>query len=201
MPRYSENARKQAMEEVRQRLMEAAMEEIAQKGYESANVNTISLAAGFAKGTIYNYFPSKKDLMLAILEQAGTAHFDFMAAQVRAENDPALRVNRFFEAGFAFVKDNPARGQVLVSTVYGTQAEFKDHLYQIYQPMFELVAREILAPGMSQGIFRQVDPVGTAVMVMTFYLGTASNVDASGTPWLNPGNVAEFVLHALRSSP
>jgi AcrR family transcriptional regulator len=36
----------------------------------SANVDAISLAAGSAKGTIYNYFPSKEELFLAVVEEA-----------------------------------------------------------------------------------------------------------------------------------
>ncbi len=198
-PRYSETDKKQAMEDVRQRLMDAATQEFAQKGYDGANVNTISLNAGFAKGTIYNYFPSKMELMFAILEESGSAHFDFIAERIREEADPILRVKRFFEAGFEFVEDDPARAQVLVSTLYGTRAEFKTPLYQVYQPMFRLVAEEILAPGIIQGVFRQMEPAGTSNMIMTFYLGTASSVDESGKPQLNSGEVAAFVLHAIRN--
>jgi len=199
-PRYSETNRRQARKEVRQRLIEAAIQEFAQNGYDGANVNTISVAAGFAKGTIYNYFPSKKELMFAILGESGSAHFDFIAEQIREEDDPILRVKCFFEAGFAFVEEDPARGQVLVSTLYGTHSEFKERLYQVYQPMFQLVAEEILAPGIVQGVFRQMDPADTSVMIMTFYLGTASSVDTSGKPWLSPGKVADFVLNAIRSN-
>ena len=198
-PRYSETDKKQAMEDVRQRLMDAATQEFAQKGYDGANVNTISLNAGFAKGTIYNYFPSKMELMFAILEESGSAHFDFIAERIREEVDPIFRIKRFFEAGFEFVEDDPARAQVLVSTLYGTHAEFKTPLYQVYQPMFRLVAEEILAPGIIQGVFRQMEPAGTSNMIMTFYLGTASSVDESGKPQLNPGEVAAFVLNAIRN--
>lgn len=199
-PRYSKSDRQQAMEEVRQRLMAAAIKEFALKGFDSANINSISLAAGFAKGTIYNYFPSKEELMFAILEESGAAHFDFIAEQIRKVEDPIGRVQRFFEAGFAFVEEDPARGQVLVSTLYGTHALFKERLYQVYQPMFQLVAEEILAPGIVRGAIRQIDPMDTSVMIMTFYLGTASNVDSSGKPWLDPGKVADFVLNAVRAN-
>jgi len=197
-PRYAETDKKQAMAGVRQLLIETAIPEFAQNGYDGANINTISLNAGFAKGTIYNYFPSKMKLMFAILEESGSAHFNFIAEQIRKVDDPVLRVKRFFEAGFAFVEEDPARAQVLVSTLYGTHAEFKVPLYQVYQPMFQLIAEEILAPGIIQGVFRQMEPASTSNMIMTFYLGTASSVDESGKPQLNPGEVAAFVLNAIR---
>jgi AcrR family transcriptional regulator len=54
----------------RARLLAAAAQEFARAGFERANVDAISLAAGFAKGTIYNYFPSKEELFLAVVEEA-----------------------------------------------------------------------------------------------------------------------------------
>lgn len=57
-------------ETTRARLLAAAAQEFARAGFERANVDAISLAAGYAKGTIYNYFPSKEELFLAVVEEA-----------------------------------------------------------------------------------------------------------------------------------
>jgi AcrR family transcriptional regulator len=59
-----------AKETTRARLLAAAAEEFARAGFERASIDAISLAAGYAKGTIYNYFPSKEDLFLAVVEEA-----------------------------------------------------------------------------------------------------------------------------------
>ena len=56
MPRPPKNTREQVLNQTRQQLLQAAAEEFAGRGYSGANINRISLAAGFAKGTIYNYF-------------------------------------------------------------------------------------------------------------------------------------------------
>lgn len=199
-PRYSEIDRIQAKADVRQRLMEAALQEFAQNGYDGANVNTISMNAGFAKGTIYNYFPSKKELMFAILEESGEVHFDFISQQIRKVDDPIRRVEQFFDAGFSFVEENPARAHVLISNLYGIDDEFKVRLNQIYLPMFQLVAEEILVPGIEQGVFRQMEVSSISRMIMTFYLGTASSVDKTGKPQLVSGEVADFVLNAIQSN-
>jgi AcrR family transcriptional regulator len=57
-------------ETTRTRLLTAAAQEFARAGFERASVDGISLAAGYAKGTIYNYFPSKEELFLAVVEEA-----------------------------------------------------------------------------------------------------------------------------------
>lgn len=55
--------------EHRQRLLDAAAAEFAAKGLEGARVDDISVSAGLAKGTIYNYFDSKVDVFRAVIEE------------------------------------------------------------------------------------------------------------------------------------
>jgi AcrR family transcriptional regulator len=61
----------EAKQETRSRLLEAAAREFGRAGFERANVDAISLDAGYAKGTIYNYFSSKEDLFVAVVDAAG----------------------------------------------------------------------------------------------------------------------------------
>jgi len=196
-PRYKDENRKKMMGETRERLVKAAVEEFAREGYERANINRITQAAGVATGTLYNYFPSKNEMMLAILSEIGTAHCAFIAEQIRQEDDFILRVERLFEAGFDFVRENHHQARVLFAMLQGTNVIFKQHLNQIYQPMFPLISGEILIPGMEQGIFQSLDPVSTTLMIMTFYLGVGSTVDENGETPLDLKEVADFVLRAL----
>jgi AcrR family transcriptional regulator len=52
------------------RLLEAAKEAFARKGYEDANVDEICRAARIAKGSFYRHFRSKEDLFFAVAESA-----------------------------------------------------------------------------------------------------------------------------------
>ncbi len=53
--------------EYRERLLAAAAEAFAENGVGGARIDDISLAAGLAKGTVYNYFDSKEDLFREVL--------------------------------------------------------------------------------------------------------------------------------------
>ena len=55
--------------EHRKRLLDAAASEFAAKGLDGARVDDISIAAGLAKGTIYNYFDSKRDVFRAVVAE------------------------------------------------------------------------------------------------------------------------------------
>ena len=54
-------------EETRARLLAAAREVFAAKGYEGAAVSDIASAAGFTKGAFYSSFPSKEALFLEVV--------------------------------------------------------------------------------------------------------------------------------------
>ena len=78
--------------------MAAAIEAFATLGYQKANINQISLSAGYSKGTIYNYFPSKRELMLALIDSIAVNHFDHIASQVREVLEADRRRARLLSA-------------------------------------------------------------------------------------------------------
>ena len=201
MPRHKDAERNQVMSETRRLLLDAATAEFAREGYDGANINRISSTAGFAKGTIYNYFPSKRALMLELIDVIATSHHQFMADQVRQEDDVARRLERFFRAGSEWIIHNLPQGRVMLTMLNGPDAEFKLRMWQGYQPMHQLIIEDILAPGMEQGVFRLEDPAPTAGLLMTLYLGIGTTVDEEGRSWLAPEWVAEFVLAGLRRRP
>jgi AcrR family transcriptional regulator len=199
MPRHKESEREGVMSETRRLLLEAATDEFARQGYDGANINRISRAAGFAKGTIYNYFPSKRALMLALIDTIAASHLWFVAGQVRQEEDPVRRLQRFFEAGFEWITENLSQGRVLITTLNGPDVEFKAHMGRAYLPMHQLVGRDILAAGVESGVFRPVDLASTAALLMTLYLGLGSTVDEQGRSRLASEQIVNFVLHGLCS--
>lgn len=53
----------------RQRLLHASLRLFREKGFENTTVAEITAAAGVAKGTFFNYFATKEDVLLALGEQ------------------------------------------------------------------------------------------------------------------------------------
>lgn len=197
MTRPKELDREHSAQKTRKVLLDAAAEAFATQGYNGANINRISNAAGFAKGTIYNHFSSKRELMRELIIEIGSEHFNYIAPHVLRESDPESRLQRFFEAGFEYVQEFYSRARVMVLTLYGSDQEFNQVMYQAYLPMFRLVREDILSPGIEAGTFRPMDLEQTANLIMTIYLGTSSTVNQSGKTWIHPKAVADFVNKAL----
>jgi AcrR family transcriptional regulator len=96
----------------RAKLLTAAAHEFGRVGLERANVDAISLAAGYAKGTIYNYFPSKEELFLAVVQEASA---QAAAAGSGPPGAPARDRLQATLAGFcAWARQHDALARVLV---------------------------------------------------------------------------------------
>ena len=197
MVRIKQEQQQQVMGQTRHRLLKAAAVEFARAGFAGANINTISNAAGFAKGTIYNYFASKQALLLALIDTTAQEQLVFMLERSRLEADPRRRLERFFQAGFEFVALYLPQASVVFNSLNDSDETLKAHIFGVYQPLIQFLADEILVLGIQQGVFRPVEPGPTALLLMTIYLGTTSQHDAQGHAWLDPLQVASLVLDGL----
>ena len=198
MARLPARIRNQVLAQTRQRLLDAAILEFARVGYVGASINRISKAAGFAQGTIYNYFPSKCALMVAVIDHIAAAHTETILKQVMAETHSAQRLECFFRAGFVFVEARPAQAQIIVNVVYGPDIELKEHIYLAYAPLFRLIEQDILKAGVAQGEFQKMNCDLVTALIMAMYLGSSSQLDACGKIQLDPADVTRFILDGLR---
>ncbi len=198
MARLQQAVRDEVMSDTRQALLDAAADEFAREGYTGANINRISTNAGFAKGTIYNYFASKQALMEALIEATAAQHVAAILAAV-AEVDTAIaKLEAFFRSGFAFVDAQPAPSRVVINAVYGPSAAFKAWVYQAYQPLFDLLIQDILGGGVASGELRELDANTTAALIMTIYLGSCSLLDEQNRIWVTPELIMDLVLAGIR---
>jgi TetR/AcrR family transcriptional regulator, transcriptional repressor for nem operon len=55
------------MDETRERILYAAMKLFAEKGYQSTSVADILKEAGAHSGSLYHFFPTKQDVLIAVL--------------------------------------------------------------------------------------------------------------------------------------
>src|SRR5919197_193614 len=69
MPRRKQGRRVRAPDVTRQKLLEAALEEIYRRGFQAASLDTILARAGVTKGALYHHFPDKAALGYAVVDE------------------------------------------------------------------------------------------------------------------------------------
>src|SRR3954468_4151965 len=73
--------------ETRERIVSAALQQLADGGYPSASVQAVARRAGVATGSVYRHFPSKSELFAEVLRRDSRREVDVV--RQGAEADPA----------------------------------------------------------------------------------------------------------------
>jgi AcrR family transcriptional regulator len=98
----------------RERLLTAAAEVFAEKGYDRAGVQEIAHRAGFTTGAIYGRFRGKADLLLAAMESCSDDEFEALFAKNRLGQFEGKVTNILATVGSHLVTDEFDNGQALL---------------------------------------------------------------------------------------
>jgi AcrR family transcriptional regulator len=152
----------------RERLLLAAAEVFAERGLD-AEMKEIAERAGVGIGTIYRNFPSKDDLIAAIIGDA-MGGFERALEEALTLEDPVAAVRVFVRGGIDVVE---RYGGLLSVMLEGRGRAMRQAAFKRYgQAMRERLA-ELVAAGVRAGTFRpDLDPQIGAAMLMSIF-----------TPW------------------
>lgn len=93
--------------------MEAAVRLFGERGYENTSISALAKAAGIGKGTVYSYFSSKNEILLAFCEE----ELACMHEAIRQEIDPNISLQEqlllIFMTEFRYVTGNKEFGRTL----------------------------------------------------------------------------------------
>jgi AcrR family transcriptional regulator len=87
----------------RRQLLGAAQEVFVAQGYHAAAMDEIAERAGVSKPVLYQHFPGKLDLYLALLDESVEALTDTIRNALASTTDNKQRVSATFQAFFDFV--------------------------------------------------------------------------------------------------
>jgi AcrR family transcriptional regulator len=106
-----------------QEILEAAALLFAERGYSQADTQTLADRLGVGKGTIYRYFPSKRELFLAAVDRLMRQLHETISDAVSDEfQDPIDRILLAMNAYLKFFSDRPELVELLIQE----RAYFKD---------------------------------------------------------------------------
>lgn len=93
-------------QEKRDRIMETAIIEFADFGYENANTNTIAKKAGISVGSLYKYFDNKEDLFLTTVKYCVTVLKDTLECIMEGKEDLLIKIEKILRAIIKHSRDN-----------------------------------------------------------------------------------------------
>ncbi len=159
----------------RQMILKAALRIFAHKGLNDFKVIEVAQAAGIGKGTIYEYFPSKDELIVGCFSQFMAEFDQHVAEQLTELTDPAEKVRRLVSATFEYCLADPVLMQAMFD-FYAAAIPRRDGksllsgLAPMYRQMVDHVA-SIIDEGIRDGSFRPVDSTLVSSMVLALLDG------------------------------
>lgn len=115
--------------ETRERIVAAAIAAFEEHGYDDTNTATIARRAGIGVGTLYGYFPDKRQLMLEILDGTVSAMADTVVEALDparwSAGEPRDHVRFVIEAVVGWRRISPGLQRILWER-HLRDAEFRD---------------------------------------------------------------------------
>jgi AcrR family transcriptional regulator len=139
-------------EVVRRALLQSAAQHFAAHGLRGANINRISLDAGFAKGTVYNYFRSKEELFEAVLSVGSEETLRRYRVQP-VEGGTREKLRALMAADASLVREHEAFMQTFVRELVVPRPETDALIAAGMAPLVEEAVR-IIAAGQDAGELR-----------------------------------------------
>jgi AcrR family transcriptional regulator len=195
----------QQKEATRTKLLKTAAREFARRGYARANVNEISVKAGFGKGTIYNYFTNKFDLFLAVVKQI----IDELVAEIESAisdiEDPVEKLKKGIHTDFHFFDRNRDIAAVILREGFAAEPKKQQEFLQAASAAFDL-SMKLIVEGIEQKQYREdIDPTVATILVVGMVENLILMQDALESPLGTPDELAEMVITAfiegIRKSP
>ncbi|MBT4511851.1 MAG: TetR/AcrR family transcriptional regulator [Chloroflexi bacterium] len=188
------------VEQKRERIMNAALAVFARKGYGETTVPDVAHEAGVAVGTIYNYFESKRELLISLMkERFFTASLVNLLEDTSQKDDMAF-LSAFMENRLRFGFDNIDSFMFLFSEVNRDPEVRKQWVEQILKPIMARV-ESFIESRMAAGDFKINDPAVLARAMTGMGIGfillyslerEGSPIDAS-----KPGDISLVLAELL----
>jgi AcrR family transcriptional regulator len=165
--------------ERRRQLLDAALEVFVSQGYHAAAMDDIAERAGVSKPVLYQHFPGKLELYLALLDRS----VDELVATVRdaleSTTDNKQRVAATFTAYFEYVAGEGQAFRLVFESDLGNEAAVRERLERGQQECAQMISQMVEQDaGLDDDEARllSVAMVGLAQVTARYWLTTRDHI-------------------------
>ncbi|MBI9030537.1 TetR/AcrR family transcriptional regulator [bacterium] len=168
----------------RERLINAAIKLLSEKGYANTKIKDIASEAKVADGTVYSYFSSKEDLMMKALTESLHNKLIEVKQITSQETDVRTKILKFFDIHAIVFTQNPHIAKFLIEDIRQIKEYYDKYpSFSIFDEYREYM-KEIFNEGIQKGMFRNVSAeafgltvIGAMDFVLTQWVLKKQNFD------------------------
>jgi AcrR family transcriptional regulator len=175
----------------RRQLLGAAQEVFVAQGYHAAAMDEIADRAGVSKPVLYQHFPGKLELYLALLDESAANLVASVRAALSSTSDNKQRVPATFEAFFDYVSDSGEAFRFVFESDLSNEPAVRERLERTMSEcadMISLFIREDAGLGDEEAHLLGMALVGMAQVSSRYWLSTKGAI---------PKDAAEQLLARL----
>ena len=132
--------------ERRAQLLDVARRVFGTSGFHAVSIETVAKEAGVTKPILYDHFPSKKELYLALLDADLAVLHDEVSKALSSSSGNRERIRASFQAYFDFVDEHAEGFRLLMQETVGNEGDSRRHVAevrdQILKEVADLIVRE-----------------------------------------------------------
>jgi AcrR family transcriptional regulator len=163
----------------RAQLLGAAQEIFVAQGYHAAAMDDIAERAGVSKPVLYQHFPGKLELYLALLDQHATALVDAVRVALAATPDNKQRVAATIAAYFTFVDEDGGAFRLVFESDLTNEAAVRTRVERVTSECaaaISAVIREDTGLSDEEAHLLAVGLTGMAQVAARYWLATEGSI-------------------------
>ena len=149
--------KEQMAEARRMQILMRAAQVFVEKGFHKSTTKEIAKAAGVSEGTIYNYFDTKRELLVALMDTAVTESLKKIILDNPPEN-PRELIAAIMRDRYQLAKESGHLMAPVIAEVF-SDVELRELLYQRVLTPIVGHLEQYVQTHIDSGEFRQIDPV------------------------------------------
>lgn len=136
---------RRAPDEMKKKIFSAALQVFAEKGYHNATIDEIAAKCGIAKGSVYRYFTSKKDLLNELLIEKYEEMIELLGRVLSSDEDVLVQIQKMIEIWIDFIEKNPVVYRLIQSEAISQQAGESSMFYDYITTRLPMFKERIIA--------------------------------------------------------
>jgi AcrR family transcriptional regulator len=165
--------------ERRRQLLDAARDVFVSQGYHAAAMDEIAERAGVSKPVLYQHFPGKLELYLALLDESMDALVETVRGALGSTGDNKQRVAATFSAYFEYVAGEGEAFRLVFESDLGNEAAVRAKLERGQLECAELVSQVVSQDAgldEDEAHLLSVGMVGLAQVTARYWLSTQDRI-------------------------
>ncbi|MGQ9859944.1 MAG: TetR/AcrR family transcriptional regulator [Thermodesulfobacteriota bacterium] len=165
-------ARSRRLGQRKEQILKAAERVFARKGFQESTVSDVAREAGLSEATIYEYFPSKEELLFSIPGETTRKGKEILEFHLQYVRGAANKIRSIIYHYLSFYQNNPDYAAIAMLVLKQNRKFIETEAYQMVREGSRVILR-VVEEGIASGEF---SPHINPFLVRSVILGTIENI-------------------------